>query len=126
MKKADVIIIAILLVLALGGVTVSKLLFNHKYANKYVEIYQNGKLYQKILVKDKEFKKTIEIKTRLGRNVVLIENGGVKMVDADCQDKICVKEGFKSSVGQTIVCLPNKLVVEINGEDKSETDEVTY
>lgn len=126
MKKADVIIIIAILVIAIGGLGVSKLLFNHKYANKYVEIYVENKFYQKILIKDEAYKKTIEVKTKLGRNVIQIENGGARMVDADCPDKICVKEGFKNKVGQTIICLPNKLVVEINGEDKAETDEVSY
>ena len=126
MKRADVIIIITLLAIALGAMGVSKIFFNHKYANKYVEIFENGKLYQKILVKDNTFKKTIKVVTKLGTNVVEIENGGARMLDADCRDKICVKEGFKDKNGQTIVCLPNKFVVEIKGEDKAETDEVSY
>lgn len=126
MKRADVIIIATLLVLAIGGFAASKLLFNHKYANKYIEISIKGKLYQKVLVRDNNFKKTIKIKTDLGTNIVEIENGGVKMLDADCRDKICIEEGFKSQTGQTIVCLPHKFVIEIKGEDKAETDEVSY
>jgi hypothetical protein len=126
MKKADVIIIVTLLVIAIGGLGVSKVLSNHKYANKYVEISIEGKLYQKVLIKDNSFKKTIKIKTALGTNVVEIENGGARMLDADCRDKICIKEGFKDKNGETIVCLPNKLVVEIKGEDKAETDEVSY
>lgn len=126
MKKADVIIIITLLVIALGAFGVTKIVANHKYANKYVEISIKGKLYQKVLIKDNTFKKTIKIKTALGTNVVEIENGGAKMIDADCHDKICIKEGFKDKNGQTIVCLPNKFVVEIKGEDKAETDGVAY
>jgi hypothetical protein len=126
MKKADVVIIIALLAIALGAFGVSKIFFNHKYANKYVEIFENGKLYQKILVKNNTFKKTIKFKTKLGTNIVQIENGGVRMLDADCRDKICIKEGFIDKNGETIVCLPNRFVVEIKGEDKAETDEVSY
>lgn len=126
MKKADVIIIGVILILALAGFGASNIMFSHKYANKYVDINLKGKLYQRVLIKNNAFKKTIEIKSNLGKNVILIENGGARMLDADCHDKICIKEGFKSKVGQTIVCLPNKLVVEIKGEDKAETDEVSY
>jgi hypothetical protein len=126
MKKADVIIIVTLLAIALGAMGVSKLFFNHKYAVKYVEIYENGKLYQKILIKDNAFKKTIKVTNKFGTNIVQIENGGARMLDADCPDKICIKEGFIDKNGQTIVCLPNRFVVEIKGEDKAETDEVSY
>lgn len=126
MKKADVVIIITLLALAIGGLGVSKLLYNHKYANKYVEIYVKSKLYQKILIKDNSFKKTIVIKTDLGRNVIQINNGGVRMLEADCPNKICVKDGFKYKAGQSIICLPNKLDVEIIGEDKAEVDEVSF
>lgn len=126
MKKADVIIIITLLAIALGALGVTKIVSNHKYANKYVEISIKGKLYEKVLIKDNSFKKTIKIKTNLGTNIIQIENGGARMVDADCRDKICIKEGFKDKNGQTIVCLPNKFVVEIKGEDKAETDGVAY
>lgn len=126
MKKADVIIIGVLLVLALGGFGASQIISNHKYANKYVEISLKGKLYQKVLIKNNSFKKTIEVKSDLGKNVIQIENGGARMLEADCHDKICIKEGFKNKVGQTIVCLPNKVVVEIKGENGAETDEVSY
>ncbi len=126
MKKADVIIIVTLLVIALGAMGISKVFFNHSYAIKYVEIFENGKLSQKILIKDNTFKKTIKVTTKLGTNVVQIENGGARMVEADCHDKICIKEGFKNKNGQTIVCLPNRFVVEIKGEDKAETDAGSY
>jgi hypothetical protein len=126
MKRADVVIIITLLAIALGAVGVSKLFFNHTYAMKYVELFENGKLYEKVLVKDNAFKKTIKVTNKFGTNIVQIENGGARMLDADCPDKICVKEGFKDKNGQTIVCLPNRFVVEIKGEDKAETDEVSY
>ena len=50
-----------------------------------------------------------------GSNIVTIENGGVTMTDADCPDKLCVKTGRISKTGETIVCLPHRVVVEIIG-----------
>ena len=50
-------------------------------------------------------------------NIVVIENGYAYMKDADCADKICVHQGKISKVGETIVCLPHKVVIEIEGED---------
>ncbi len=56
------------------------------------------------------------IKTDNGENTVVISNGEVKVSDADCRDKICVNHRAISKIGETIVCLPHKLVVEITEE----------
>jgi len=52
-----------------------------------------------------------------GYNILVIENGHAYMKNADCADKICVHQGKISKVGETIVCLPHKVVIEIKGEN---------
>ncbi len=52
-----------------------------------------------------------------GTNVLVIENGAAYVREATCpgyQD--CVERGKISYVGESIVCLPNKLIIEIVGE----------
>jgi len=51
-----------------------------------------------------------------GYNILVIQNGYAYMKDADCHDKICVHQGKISKVGETIVCLPHKVVIEIKGK----------
>lgn len=46
-------------------------------------------------------------------NTLVIENGTAYMRRADCPDKICVGHRPISQVGETIVCLPHKVVVSI-------------
>lgn len=53
---------------------------------------------------------TIEIGTA---NILTIEDGLVYMESADCPDQICVNTGKISLLNQTIICLPNRVVVEI-------------
>ncbi len=53
--------------------------------------------------------------TERGYNIVKIEDGTVTVSEASCPDKICVNHRPISKTGETIVCLPNKLVVEIVG-----------
>lgn len=48
-----------------------------------------------------------------GYNIVSINNGSAGVTDADCPDHICVRHPSISSTGETIVCLPHKLVVKI-------------
>lgn len=52
-------------------------------------------------------------------NTLVIENGIADMTSADCPDKLCVNQKAISATGETIVCLPNKVVVEVisSGED---------
>jgi len=46
-------------------------------------------------------------------NELLIENNTVRIITADCPDLLCVKQYKINRCGETIVCLPHKLVVEI-------------
>ena len=51
-------------------------------------------------------------------NVVEIKDKKVSVTAADCPDKICVKHREISKSGESIICLPNKVVVSIEGENK--------
>ena len=52
-------------------------------------------------------------------NVCEIKNGEVRMMDADCPDHLCMKQKAVDSTGGTIVCLPNKVVIEGEKGDSS-------
>lgn len=45
-------------------------------------------------------------------NVCEIKDGKIKMTGADCPDHLCMKQKAVGSSGGTIVCLPNKVVIE--------------
>ena len=47
-----------------------------------------------------------------GTNVCEIKDGEVKMIKADCPDHLCMKQKAITNGGGTIVCLPNKVVIE--------------
>ena len=48
-----------------------------------------------------------------GSNILIIENGVAWLEDADCPDKLCVRQGKVHLDGQVITCLPNKLTFTI-------------
>ena len=48
-----------------------------------------------------------------GYNVIEIKDGRLSITEADCPDKICVKHKDIKNEGEVIICLPHKLVVEI-------------
>lgn len=49
-------------------------------------------------------------------NILTIKDGKASISEADCPDKICVETRAVSFVGETIVCLPHKIVIEITNE----------
>ena len=45
-------------------------------------------------------------------NVCEIRDGQVRMIEADCPDQLCIKQGAFGADGGMIVCLPNRVVIE--------------
>lgn len=57
--------------------------------------------------------KTLEIRTSLGRNVVVVENGTARITEADCPNGSCMQQQPISQPGQQLICLPHRLWVEV-------------
>ncbi|MEW6410739.1 MAG: NusG domain II-containing protein [Nitrospirota bacterium] len=61
-----------------------------------------------------------------GKNVIEIKDGRVRMLRATCRDKICVKQGWIKNSGEAIICVPNRVIVRIEGiKDNSLYDAIT-
>ena len=59
----------------------------------------------------------IEFSTDYGYNLVHVENGAISVTEADCPDLICVHQGRLTGGGIPIVCMPHRLVIQIEGGD---------
>ena len=57
-----------------------------------------------------------------GKNVLVIRDGKAYMQEADCPDGLCVRQRAISKKGESIICLPHKLAVEVTAGDEAETD----
>lgn len=55
-------------------------------------------------------------------NILRIHHGQADMIEADCPDGLCVKQKNIANQGATIVCLPNKVVVEVLSEEEPAYD----
>jgi hypothetical protein len=60
-----------------------------------------------------------------GTNTLVIEGGKAYLINSHCPDKTCEKTGKVYYVGQSIVCLPNKLSVTVRGEQNGGVDLVS-
>lgn len=112
-KKADIILFIVLVLLG-GALTVWSLMGGTDKTQ--VVIHVEGKLYGTYsLFKDQ----TITIEEYGHYNRVEIKDGKVQMMEANCHNQLCVRQGVISSSNIPIVCLPNRVVVEIvDGEEE--------
>ena len=49
-------------------------------------------------------------------NIVQVEPGRICIREADCPDRLCAKHAAIRNSGETIICLPHKLIVEVRDE----------
>ena len=66
-----------------------------------------------------------EISINGGTNTLVIKNNRAKMKEADCPDQLCVNQKAISKNNESIICLPNKVVVEVESSENSEFDAVS-
>ena len=85
--------------------------------NNEAFIYSDNKLVGQYVLK-KDYENEFTIKSNEGYNTVKIKNNKIWIEDTDCPDKYCKLQGQISGVGQVIVCLPNKLLIKIVGNEK--------
>jgi hypothetical protein len=110
-KKADIILLAALVAL---GILTAIPTFGKSAGGAYVKVSVDGDLYGTYsLAEDRE----IVIENGKHLNKITIKDGTVQMTEASCANQLCVRQGVISSTAQSIVCLPNRVVVEIVGED---------
>ena len=65
----------------------------------------------------------MNIETEYGKTTVVIDNGRVCVKETDCPNKLCQK-GAITMAGQSIVCLPNRVSVLIEGKTKENEADV--
>ncbi len=86
----------------------------------YVVITIDGDEYQRISLQEQgEYPISIDGKET---NRLRIENGKAYMVHAACPDQLCIHQKSIAKEKETIVCLPNKVVVTVIGGEENELD----
>ena len=117
--KTDFMVLAVVLAVLVFAVIFTAF---KREQGETVVISLDGEVYREVpLEKDQE----IEIKKEgITINVLEIREGKADMRKASCPDKLCVHQKPVSKSGESIVCLPNKVVVEVKGEAKGDFDSI--
>ena len=126
--KGDKLLIILLSLFSLLVAYIFTGIGNRSQGNQYVSVMVDGQEYKKIEFSDEVIGKTYLIKTQFGRNVIEIGDNSVRVIEADCPDQLDVRQGTITKPGQVLVCLPNRLMVEIKASNDSnnEIDSFNY
>lgn len=128
LKKGDILIVVILLISLLAWFG-AKLIWQET-GSRTLEIQVDGKVYKSISLDSVKEEQQLEIdlqddnfiKITYGPEGVIVKEG-----DVTCPNEVCVKTGLISEVGESIVCLPNRVIAYIDGGNKgNKVDEISY
>lgn len=127
MKKRDYVVLGVIAGLVIIWFIAWKLFYSTPGMHYYIlcnniEIYSGNLDEAKCIVIDNG--NAIEVKDSeaayeymdmhtQASNIIVIDDGHADVIAADCPDKICVNTNPVSEIGNSIVCMPNRVVVSI-------------
>jgi hypothetical protein len=109
-RPADALLILLLVVLPMGS------LLRHARARPtrtVALIYQTGRL---VTTQPLDRDTTIILSDNVARVRVEVSVGRVRVAESNCPNRLCVRTGWVSRAGRTIVCVPNRVLVLLQGE----------
>lgn len=117
--KGDVALIAFLCLVIILLFTPSFFAADEKLT---AYVYLDGEVVEAV-----EFSELSESrKITVGGCEILLQNDGVSFVESECRDKLCIKKGKLRRKGDTMACVPEKVVVTLKSEKKDDFHIATY
>lgn len=125
LKKGDIILLGIIsaaIVISFAAVSTYKRSGND--TDKVAVIKMKDEIIKSIDLSTVKEPQKIEVSGK-HIQVVLVERGRIRFLEADCPDKICVNTGWLSEKGDMAVCIPNSTMIKIEGQS-DKVDVVTH
>lgn len=114
-NKKDIILVIIIISISLVFLIINNI--NNKKGTE-ARVYYNNKLIKKI---DLSIDNTYNVKGYNGNVKIKVKDGKIKVEEEKSPLHLCSKKGYISKQHETIICLPNKIVIEIDGKDNIDT-----
>ena len=114
--RNDVLLVAVLA--ALGG-ALALFLFATRQAGGTVRVQVDGETVLELPLGEDT---RIVLGDEGRANTLVIEDGTARVAEADCPDQVCVRHGAIQYEGESIVCLPHRLVVTVEGGEVNDVD----
>lgn len=113
LKKGDIIVILLMFLIVLV-ISVGAIIYQSNIQSLEVVITQDSEILYRYTLSN-SLDEVLRIDYDGHYNEVHIHNGQVWIEEADCYNQVCVQKGTIDKAGETIVCIPHKLVIEIKG-----------
>lgn len=110
-KKTNILITLALAVLCIGLLGAWMVLRQRGNSQNLAEIVYQGELIRTVDLSSVKKTETFTIGEPGAQNTIQISPDGIGVIEADCRDQICVKQGIRSHGPEPIVCLPHKLSI---------------
>lgn len=114
------LLLVLALLLAAG---VCRLIFYPAGGGAWAVVEENGRETARYSLSED---RTVRLETREGFNVLTISAGRAAVTEADCGDHTCVSTGWIHRQGESIICLPHRLVVHVEGGGAPAVDAVVH
>lgn len=126
-NKKNIIAMLILLFISIICAISFYYIKNSNKDGSIANIYLDGKLYKSIDLSEVKESYEIEINDDKDHaNIIKVEPNGISIVEADCPDKVCINTGVIRDGSLPIICLPNKVVIKIESNEKDKFDGKTF
>ncbi len=81
-------------------------------AGEHADVWVTGELARRVeLTAPQRF----QVTGPLGVTTIAVREGRIRVTDSPGRRKLCVRAGWLARPGETAVCLPNRVVVEVTG-----------
>lgn len=115
--KNDILLLTAIVIVSIGLLIVMTFAM---HSGNQVLVTVDGKVYGTYLLSENQ-KIEIQIDGQV-TNILSIQDGKADMTEANCQDRLCVHQKAISKDKESIVCLPNKVVVTVESKNQNEFD----
>lgn len=126
LRPWDILIVLALVVLSFAPIVV----FSLNRADSPIQeavLSVDGKKIKTFGLSDESQSYTYLYKDKDGdENLIQVKGSKIRIKEASCKDQVCVRRGWIDESGETIVCLPHKLLIEIKSSDGGEPGSVIY
>lgn len=124
LKIGDRILIASIIIFSLLAMGIKMVRPNKDFKELVIKV--DGQVQMRYQLKPGSHSDFYQIVPYKGYNKVEIQGDRVRMVEADCDDQVCVLQGWISKPGETILCLPHRVSVSLVGDSDDDLDHVNY
>jgi hypothetical protein len=116
MTKNDYILILILILISCSLLIIKQFMLSP--AVEMVEARMNGKIILQVPLDSKEHKYVLKLPG--GRAGLEVKGRAARLfrIDKFCPNEICIKTGWIRNAGEKIICVPNKLVIELKTKNQ--------